>query len=178
MVWGLKYLQTLKDENFLYLYTTPRSLESPLRSGIEGNGVPLHLLNLHYDDRERIYFWHSTYKSLARAEFAGYFEAEICCELQDPNSALARTGRGLAQQIEDTTNLKTYYHLVRYYGRRDGDDKRLCPGCGQKWAVGLTSESGLGRFPFRCDFCRLISDYASDADGDPRSRFGEWRNKT
>lgn len=145
---------------------------SPLRSATDGLGIPLYLLPLEGDDRERFFLWSQQYDAVATLEaLAGSLELESYREMSDPFSLLNRQGRSWARLVESTTHTPTYYWLVHLYG--DGNPTRPCPTCGQEWHV-EPSGDGLYRFPFRCDVCRLVSTVSQESGRDPRGDWGCW----
>jgi predicted nucleic acid-binding Zn ribbon protein len=162
------HLGSLEDLPSLYIHSYENTV---LRCGPDGLGVPLYLLPLHPDERERLNNWQRQYDWVASLEAScGCLEFEAYREMADQHSWLTRQGRAWAQRIEEVTQLPTYYYLVHHHGDAN---PRPCPGCGQEWQVegeGL----GLDSFPFRCDACRLLSCDASNHPGDVRSVFGRW----
>jgi predicted nucleic acid-binding Zn ribbon protein len=77
----------------------------------------------------------------------------------EPDSGLSKEGYSLCQKIENLTNIPTYYFLNRYWGRKVGEENRLCPNCGKTWRVkeDYLLVEGFNDFVFRCDSCRLVS---------------------
>lgn len=97
--------------------------------------------------------------------------------MADPGSRLSDEGRSLALRVEQSTHLPTYYYIPRYWGRKKGENNRVCPGCGDAWRVSPAEmDQDWWHFPFRCDHCRLVSHDASNIDDERHARLGEYRS--
>ena len=152
------------------LYINPLE-NSILRCAPDGLGVPLYLLPLHPDERERLNNWQRQFDWVSLLEAScGCLEFECYREMADQHSWLTRQGRAWARRIEETTQLPTYYYLVHHYGRQG---QRPCPLCGEEW-LRESGEMGLDTFPYRCDPCRLLSVEPRHDEADIRSAFGRW----
>jgi len=64
---------------------------------------------------------------------SGALEIPAYKKLADPTSELSVNGRELCARIEKATQKPTYYFLMRYWGRNDGEATRSRPLCGAKW---------------------------------------------
>ena len=172
----------------LYLFTTFLSDHPPVRSGRDGTPIPSYLLPLRDFSKDHpsylkdeLYGWASQYGTFDETWIAsGALEIAAYRQLADPRSKFVREGRELAAKVEEATGLPTYSYLMRYYGRRRGERRRPCPGCGRPWARRLTDPKfqGLGGFDFRCDPCRLISRVAADDTNEQYAHIGEYRRRT
>jgi predicted nucleic acid-binding Zn ribbon protein len=160
----------------LYLFTTMFDATSPVCDGANGEPIPLYVLPVDEQVREALRFWMARYKIMDELQLnSSTLEVDAYRELADPASELAKQGRLLAKTIEETTRLPTFYYLMRYWGRRNGEEGRLCPSCGGAWAVGLGShQRGLGWFDFRCEPCRLVSHVGVSLEDERRAQIGEW----
>ena len=151
-----------KRKSFV-LYTSYVSLESPLKCGDCLNPIPLYRLP-YTDDvghHDHIHFWSLTYQR-CDGLFMGSTTGEKFGyrEISNFASSLTRSGLEVCKRIKKVTGLPCYYFLNRYYGRTQKEErKRRCPGCGGKW---LLAERWHGRFDFRCDKCKLVSELAPD----------------
>lgn len=107
---------------------------------------------------------------------SGKLEIPAYRQLAEPNCDLTQEGRDLCRQIEAATALPTYYWLYRYYGWEDPKRERArkCPSCGRGWGRRPTSKHGIASFQFRCDRCRLVSDFCEDPN-DRYARIGEFK---
>ncbi len=161
----------------LYIQTSLFEHGSPVHHGGTGAAVPLYRLPLPDLERDRLGLWAGEYRHhegiwLASADL----EMPAYEQLVDPKSGLAAEGRRMCAQIEAATGVPTYYFLIRYWGRRTGEEQRVCPGCGQTWATGLTWRAhAWWEFAFRCEACRLVSHEASTSEDERRARRGEYR---
>lgn len=82
-----------------------------------------------------------------------------------------------AKAVEVATGKPTFYYLLRYWGRREGEEQRLCPGCGNPWVQHHDGDdNGLGWFDFCCALCRLVSQQATSFEDERHARIGEWRH--
>lgn len=172
-----KRYEKWQDAKTLYLFTHTFAHASPVDSGKTGQPVPLYLLPLTASQREGLLFWAAEYKSHDQIWLAsGTLEIPAYKQMADPQSELSRTGRDLCRTIETATSLPTYYYLMRYWGRRKGENQRLCPGCGKQWATEFNRKRGrFHQFDFRCDACRLVSHLASTSDSERYAHIGEYR---
>lgn len=166
---------------FLVLYADAFSFLPPVRRGEDGKPVPTYRLPpLKYCEHEAVYHWQRDYQFHDHLWLnSGTLEIPAYREIADPNSSLSGEGRRICEEIEHATGKPTYYYLVRYYGRKKGEEKRRCPECGGKWRTDLPEAVGfdLGRFHFQCEKCRLVS-HLGDTDEDERhARIGEYRSR-
>ncbi len=164
---------------FLYLYTNLNEWVSPICRGDTGEQIPVYLLPGEHEDREKINFWQRSYQS-HDSIWMGCGELEIATykQLATPFSGLAEDGREICAYIEKITGIPTYYYLMRYWGRRTNEERRKCPGCGNKWHIESKSELDpppFFEFDFMCEKCRLVSHISSSDDDERHAVIGEWR---
>ena len=165
---------------FLYLFTNMFDWESPLCRGDNGRPIPIYRLPGTHEDREAIYFWQRTYREYDAIWMGcGHLEIPTYREMASPHSELSQQGREICAKVESVTGLPTYYFLMRYWGRRMGEEKRKCPGCGGSWRHRHTTEDDkrFWQFPFQCDKCRLVSHLADSYDDERHAVIGEWKKK-
>jgi len=161
---------------FLYLFTNAFDSAPPVSRGDTGAPVPSYLLPLSYEDREQLYFWQSNYASHDHLWLgSGALEIPAYRQLADPTSELSHHGRDLCRTIQKATGTATFYYLMRYWGRPEGEDKRACPGCGRRWRTQYpnTEQLPFWQFHFHCDRCRLVSHLGVSTDGGRHTRIGE-----
>ena len=90
--------------------------------------------------------------------------------MQQLHSMLNRSGRRLARQLQQASQLPVYYAL--YSGSSKdcrNENNKLCPGCGGKWRLSAPLHE---LFDFKCDKCRLLSNIAWDCQS-PADEQGE-----
>ena len=164
---------------FLYLFTNALSSEPPVSRGDTGASVPSYLLPLSYEDRAQLYSWQSSYASHDDIWLgSGTLEIPAYRELAAPASELSQHGRDLCRTIERATGIPTFYYLMRYWGRPEGEDTRKCPGCGRRWRTQYLASEDLPfwHFHFRCDRCRLLSHLGVSTDGGRHTRIGDYHD--
>jgi len=175
-----KRFRSWKRSTTLFLFTHAFGRMSPIRCGDTGKPIPSYLLPLPERLREQIYFWAREYVDFDRIWLkSGALEIPAYKELADPNSQFSREGRELCAQLESATTTPTYYLLLRYWGRKEGEASRPCPGCGGRWHAPAPSmkKAPFHRFHFRCKKCRLVSYCSSSEDDERHARIGEFRER-
>jgi predicted nucleic acid-binding Zn ribbon protein len=169
-----------KGAPFLYLFTHAFDWASPVCRGDGKPPVPVFGLSLDFEHKEQLYFWQRSYYHHDNIWLgSGALEIGAYRQLADPESELAKHGRDLCRKIENATGKPTFYYLTRYWGRSNGEEKRLCPGCGNAWrAKRLRESSGpFWQFDFKCDRCRLVSHLGVSTGGGRHTRIGEFDEK-
>lgn len=167
-----------QGEKTLYLYTHMFDVYSPICAGSNGRPIPPYLLPLSALQTESIYSWAGSYRCHDDLQIScGALEIPGYKEVATPGSELSKAGRAICREIEEATSMPTYYYLMRYWGRREGEENRVCPSCGGFWKSKTESEQGPGIdwFDFRCDDCRLVSHLASSFEDERHARIGEYR---
>jgi predicted nucleic acid-binding Zn ribbon protein len=163
---------------FLYLFTNPIDWDSPVRRGDNGKPIPACLLPVSSQLKESLNFWKVSYcRRLEIIPESGLLEFAAYRQLAEPNSDLSRKGRRLCQAIEEATGVPTFYYLIRFYERRQGEKRRRCPGCGGAWSVRWPDpeQRQFWQFEFRCNRCRLVSVDGILAGDERQTKIGEFR---
>jgi len=164
----------------LYLATDYCDWESPLCRGDNGKRIPLYRLPGTHEDREAIYFWQHSYRAHDAIWMGcGHLEIATYRQLAMPDSELSDSGREICRKVEKITGVPTYYFLMRYWGRKSGEEDRPCPGCGRPWrkAKPGAPPSRFCDFAFLCHACRLVSHMADSYDDSRHAVIGEWKDR-
>jgi predicted nucleic acid-binding Zn ribbon protein len=165
-----------QTSTFLYLAPTPDTI-SPVGCGDTGQRLPLYLIDIDIEQRDRLFLWTREYnRTDGLFMYSGELEIPAYRQLASPHSGLATEGRNYAGRIEAATGIPTYYYLTRYYGRGDAERDRTCPSCNGEWLLqeNLSPPKTFWRFPFRCPHCRLVSHIADAAYDDEFATIGEF----
>jgi predicted nucleic acid-binding Zn ribbon protein len=158
----------------LHLFTHAFDWKSPLCRGDTGEAVPVFLLPVDFQQKNDLVRWHAEYVLHDRLWLnSGSLEIPAYKELVDPNSELSTTGRELCAAIEKATGVPTYYFLMRYSAPEQGSDSRPCPGCGKAWSCPQLSAAPFHHWPFRCEYCRLVSTVGVDINR-RHAKIGQW----
>lgn len=148
-----------KPEGF-YLFTTFLHTEPPLRCLSCSGIVPLYRIPRNKTrEHAAVLDWKSNYRACDTLQMnCGVGERFGTRQMSDPMSELSRSGLKVCKEIQDLTNCPTYYFLHRASGRsRAAEARRKCPICGGPWLL----EAPLhGKFDFKCDHCRVLSNVA------------------
>jgi predicted nucleic acid-binding Zn ribbon protein len=164
------------------LFTHKNDWESPICRGDNGESVPLYFLPGEHEDREKIYFLQQEYRDYDSIWMScGELEIPVYKQLATPDSELSSTGRELCTYIEEATGIPTYYYMMRYWGRRAGEEDRKCPGCGKNWSKKhhqKTKSTPFHIFDFMCEHCRLVSHTSNTSDDERHAVIGEWRSNS
>ncbi|HNC44958.1 MAG TPA: DUF2310 family Zn-ribbon-containing protein [Acidobacteriota bacterium] len=163
----------------LFLFTTAFDEGSPVCCGDTGERLPAYLIPIDDDEREHLFFWSREYNHLDNIWLrSGELEIPAYQQLASPASGLAQDGRRLAEKVEAALGIPTYYFLMRYYGREEGETQRTCPGCNGQWLIEENLHSKpFWKFPFRCEKCRLVSRLADTVDEDDFAYIGEFESQ-
>lgn len=150
-----------ENREWQMLYTTYLSLESPLRCGTCFGTIPLYRIPPTYDDAEYydIRCWETDYQACDQLQMGcKTLEKRATQELSRFHSSLSRQGLKICHKITASSGIPTYYYLYRYSGRSSNQEQaRRCPSCRGEW---LLPEPLHGKFDFKCDRCRLLSNMA------------------
>lgn len=163
---------------FLFLSTHFLDIGSPVARGDGGQPVPVYAFPILEDEKDGIYRWQCTYRDLDSLWIGGgALELASYRQLAEPDSQFSQEGRMLCGEIERATGIPVFYYLMRYWGRSKGEEDRLCPGCGRKWAIARQRglKAGFHEFDFKCGSCRLVSHVGVSTDGGRHARIGEFR---
>jgi predicted nucleic acid-binding Zn ribbon protein len=178
-----KRFRSWRRSSSFFLFTNPLGSPQLLSCGDTGLHVPVYLLSIPHIKREDLYHWARAYLCMYHIWLDTFpsstLEIPAYKETADPGSELSSTGRLLGAEIEKATGTPTYYYLLRHWGRKVGEEKRLCPGCGKPWHV-LTEpqeDREFHQFDFRCEPCRLVSHVGVScfADEQRYARIGEFK---
>lgn len=149
----------LKPKGF-FLFTTFLHSEPPVWC-IHCNGVvPLYRLpRATSGEHSGLLSWKSNYQACDALQMnCTVGERFGTRQMSDPTSALSRSGLAACTEIQRLTGRPAYYCLYRGDGRSSAlEVRRKCPGCGGAW---LLKQPLHGKFDFRCDRCRLLSNIA------------------
>ncbi|MDM8548789.1 DUF2310 family Zn-ribbon-containing protein [Desulfobacterales bacterium HSG2] len=169
-----------KTESFLYIFTHAFDFTSPVCLGSSGKALPIYFLPLSAGDRERAYFWASSYRDHDRIWLSSdELEIPAYKQMVEPDSGLSKKGRKICDIVEKKTGIPTYYFLNRYWGRIENEDNRLCPRCGSEWRVEeeIAPSKSFSNFAFQCKPCRLVSCEADSFEDERHARIGEYKLK-
>ena len=163
----------------LFLFTTAFDDGSPICCGDTGEPLPAYLIPIDDNERDDLFFWSREYNRLDHIWLgSGDLEIPAYQQLASPASGLAQDGRRLAEKVEAALGIPTYYFLMRYYGREEGETQRTCPGCNGQWLIEENLHSKpFWKFPFRCEKCRLVSRLADTVDEDDFAYIGEFESQ-
>jgi predicted nucleic acid-binding Zn ribbon protein len=149
----------VKPKGF-FLFTTFLHIEPPLRC-MNCNGVfPLYRLPPPASgEHSGLLAWKSSYKACDTLQMNCRVGERLGTrQMSDPESELSRLGLEVCREIEHLTGRPTYYYLHRGNGRsHSAETRRTCLVCGGRW---LLKTSLHGKFDFKCDRCRLLSNIA------------------
>jgi len=142
------------------LFTTFVSLESPVRCLDCFLPVPLYRFPaLPSGEYYEIICWQSDYQSCDRLQMnCSVLERASTRQISDPRSSLSKAGQENCRLLAHLSGKPFYYYLYRGNGRSVASEKeRRCPSCGQPWYLEAPLHS---LFHYKCDQCRLISNFA------------------
>jgi predicted nucleic acid-binding Zn ribbon protein len=175
-----KRFPSWRRSSSLYLRTHAFDQESPVCCGDSGWPIPAYLLPLSDDTRAHLGSWARSYYHHDNVWLAsGALEIAAYRQMADPTSDLSVRGRDLCKEIEKATGKRTFFYLFRYYGRKVGEQTRLCPLCGRKWHQpgDATEKQPFCKFDFRCIRCRLVSHCGDSYEDERHARIGEYRGR-
>jgi len=161
---------------FNYLFTHAFDWASPVCRGDGKGAVPVFTLPITFAQKADLHSWQRSYFYHDHIWLgSGALEIAAFRQLADPASELSQDGRDLCRDLEAATGIPTFYYLMRYWGRRKGEDRRRCPGCGGRWKVTHEGKRRhFGEFDFRCEKCRLVSHAGVSTDGGRHTSIGEF----
>ncbi|WP_386686569.1 Zn-ribbon-containing protein [Lonepinella sp. MS14437] len=146
------------DPTWQVLYTTYLRSSSPVVNGDNLAPIPLYKIaqnqpHLSLD----LIKWLEDWQACDQLQMNGsVLEKSALLEISDINSHLTKHGRALCQEIEQATNVPTYYYLYRIGGDNlSAEQQRRCPCCGGEWRLNTPIADV---FYFKCDHCRLVSN--------------------
>lgn len=145
---GKKRFASWRSAKSLYLYTEMFDERSPVRSTEFEHPVPLYLLPIDSQTRDYLTRWVDLYRLHDSIWIgSGQLEFQAYKELADPASELCTEGIEYCKKIEKSTRKPTYFYLMRYYGRRKGENSRSCPLCGKSWTLNKACRCTSDRLP-------------------------------
>ncbi len=155
--YGIAACECEKPGSYI-LYTNYASLSPPIRCGDCSLPIPLYKIATENDQtRNQVTTWQASYQSCDLLHVNSAIGEQFSQrQVQQHDSPLAKEGRNICKQIEDHTNIPTYYYLSKPGGKSlKQEKKRTCPSCKEKW---LLNDSWHDIFDFKCDPCRLLSN--------------------
>lgn len=140
---------------FQILYTTHLDTCSPLYDGETFMPIPLYRLKKQ-SLAESLLDWQQRWQACDLLQMKGVIlELQALEQISNPNSQLAKTGLALCKQVEEQTQIPTFYYLYRLGRVVSEEYNRKCPSCHCDWKL---IEPLHGIFHFKCESCRLISN--------------------
>jgi predicted nucleic acid-binding Zn ribbon protein len=174
-----KKMPDYKNSPFLYIFTSTFRWGSSIRRGDNGKRISPIMLPVSSEIKDDIYGWERVYRHYDHIWLdSGVLEIPVYKQLADPKSELSDRGRKICADVEKATGIPTYYYLMRYWGRKNGEDQRKCPACGNQWHIEAkeTKKEQFWHFHFQCHECRLVSHKASCCYDERHARIGEYKN--
>ncbi len=140
------------------LYTSYVQSCSPLHSGENFQPIPLYrpLKNTPTLAKDFIK-WQENWQACDELQMnASALEAVALKEISCVDSGLFKHGYALCRELEEQTQIPTFYYLYRVGGESlTAEEQRLCPLCHKTWRL---AEPLFGILHFKCDTCRLVSN--------------------
>jgi predicted nucleic acid-binding Zn ribbon protein len=144
----------------LFLFTTFLHVEPPVWC-IDCNGVvPLYRLpQSPTGEHSGLLSWRSNYQACDALQMnCTVGERFGTRQMSDVSSKLSRSGLAVCKDIKRLTGRPVYYYLYRESTRSHAAElRRTCPSCGGRWRLNKPLH---GKFDFKCDKCRLLSNIA------------------
>lgn len=145
-----------QDTAFQLLYTTHLDTCSPIYNGTDFCPMPLYRFPFEPELNEQLIQWQENWQACDQLQMnGGALEAQALAQIAELDSELSEQGRALAREIEQQTNIPTYYYLYRLGDDPEIEHGRHCPSCQQPWKL---AEPLHQIFHFKCDQCRLVSN--------------------
>lgn len=144
-----------KQPKFQILYTTHLDTCSPLYDGEQFAPIPLYRLK---DQAlsEVLLEWQQNWQACDLLQMKGsVLEESALMQISDNRSELAISGLDLCKQVEEKTQIPTFYYLYRLGTDELEEHNRKCPSCNGEWKLASPLHD---IFHFKCDHCRLISN--------------------
>ncbi|MGX2967530.1 Zn-ribbon-containing protein [Ursidibacter sp. B-7004-1] len=146
---------SVNKPSFQILYTTHLDTCSPIYNGDDFCPVPLYQLG-DTELSEKVIKWQEDWQACDQLQMNGSVLEKISLEqISSLESELSQQGRALCAELENYTQLPTYYYLYRLGTDKELEHNRLCPSCQQSWKLAQPLHS---IFHFKCDNCRLVSN--------------------
>ena len=150
------------DPTFYVLSVSDRSLGWNLRCGLCFDPVPRYAMLRQVPHSAEFDTLCSSWEADCKRFVQIYTNGSSGCraakkELSSLESSLTRRGREICDVITAGSGKPAYYYLYRDGGRsRQSEMRRRCPSCSGDW---LLSEPMFDYFHFKCDRCRLLSNF-------------------
>lgn len=142
--------------SYQILYTTYVDSASPLYHGDLFQAIPLYRLGDYSELTERIIKWQESWQACDQLQMnGGALESQALVQISEVESELSQQGRELCTEIEQISNIPTYYYLYRLGYDETIEFERKCPSCGGEWKLDKPLHDILH---FKCDECRLVSN--------------------
>lgn len=143
-----------------FLFTTFLHVATPVHCMNCNGFVPLYRIPCSVTgDHFGVLTWQSNYKACDTLQIncrVGERFAER--EMSELKSNLTTSGLEICRELEGLAGQPVYYYLFRANGRsRVKERQRSCPSCAGAWRL---AEPLHGKFDFKCDKCRLLSNIA------------------
>ena len=142
------------------LYTTHLQSCSPLQDGETLLPIPLYQRLQKYPALSTdLIKWQENWQACDQLQMNGaVLEQSALNEISNLNSNLSKHGRALAAEIEQASQIPTYYYLYRVGATDSASEEKLrCPSCNEKW---LLEKPIADIFQFKCDKCRLVANFS------------------
>lgn len=144
-----------KQPKFQILYTTYLDTCSPLYDGEQFAPIPLYRLK-DQELSEALLNWQQNWQACDLLQMKGVIlEENALRQISDNKSELAIEGLALCKQLEEKTQIPTFYYLYRLGADEVEERDRKCPACNRDWRL---SSPLHDIFYFKCERCRLISN--------------------
>ena len=144
--------------DFQILYTTHLESCSPLYNGNDFAPIPLYQLGDEAELTTAMIKWQEDWQACDQLQMNGETLEQIAlAQISEANSELSQKGRDLTKRIEELTQIPTYYYLYRLGTNLVEEQNRKCPSCHAEWQL---ADSLHEIFHFKCDKCRLISNFS------------------
>ena len=152
---------TCKKSNSYILTASSLFKMSPIKCGNCFDQIPLYkMIGLSQECKESIFDWQKSYECCDHLQMDGCVGKEWASEqMADHKSELSVIGINLCNELFTVTGIPTFYYLFTY--KQIGYENELfktCPSCNGDWRL---NDPSLLLYHFRCNNCKLISDFAS-----------------
>lgn len=140
------------------LYTTHLQSCSPLHNGDNLAPIPLYKLAKNQPHLSMdLIKWQENWQACDQLQMNGStLEQAALFEISSTQSQLFKHGYALAKELEQVSQIPTYYYLYRVGGTSlQQEQQRCCPMCQRPWKL---AQPILDILHFKCDSCRLVSN--------------------
>lgn len=154
------FTDVCEQPNAIVLYTTYVQSCSPVRCFEHFSPIPLY--KLPHSVRKALVKWQESYGACDQLQMnsVNALEAASLAQMSSLDSELMAAGHALMNDIEQQTEVKTYFYLYRVGGDSlEQEMARKCPGCGEDWRL---PQPLFDLFDFGCEPCGLVSNLSWD----------------